>query len=175
MKTSSIYLRDSLSERELELLKKDLIDHYVQVASKIKHISFSKTQLEGIIIKSVDRVLATYKFGKGGSLGNLVKIQVMADLRDEFEKTYPDSLSKVIWPDLTEKKPFDRLLEALQKVKKLDQQDINTIFSEMNDTLNGRQQKLFQAIYSTPSITYAEVCRQFGVRNVMTYREIKII
>lgn len=175
MKRSPIYLRNRLSSRELELLKKDLIDHSAQVAIKIKNLNFSKEQLEGIIEKSVDRVLSTYKFGKGGSLGDLVKIQVMADLKGEFEKSYPENVSKVIWPDLTEKKPFDRLLEVLQKVKTLELVDRMSVFDEVNEILNGRQQKLLDAIYQTPSITYADVCRQFGVRNVMTYREIKIV
>lgn len=175
MKRSSIYLRKNLSERELELLKTDLIDHSVQVTSKIKNISFSKDQLKIVITKSVDRVLFTYKFGKGGSLGELVKTQVMVDLRAEFEKAYPDRVSKVIWPDLTEKRPFDRLVEIIHKIKKLPKGQIDSIFEEINEMINGRQQKLLLAIYTIPSTTYAEICRQFGVRNVMTHREIKII
>lgn len=175
MKRSSIYLRQQLSSRELELLKKDLIEHSVQAVLKIKNLGFSKEQVEEVVNNAVERVLFTYKFGKGGSLGDLVKIQVMADLRSKFEKAYPESVSKVIWPDLTEKKPFDRLLEVLQKVKTLELVDRVSVFDEVNEILNGRQQKLLDAIYQTPSITYADVCRQFGVRNVMTYREIKII
>jgi hypothetical protein len=172
---SSIYLRNSLSKRELELLTTDLIDHSIQVVSKIKNLSFSKEQIKGIVTKSVDRVLFTYKFGKGGSLGNLVKTQVMADLRDEFTKSYPNSVSKIIWPDLVEKKPFDRLVAVLQKLKTLQKESVDVIFEEMNDNLNGRQQKLLSTLYNTPFITYAEICKQFGTRGVMTYREIKII
>jgi len=175
LKRSSIYLRNKLSERELELLKKDLIDHSVLVALKIKNIGFPKEQIEIVVTNAIERVLFTYKFGNGGSLGNLVKIQVMADLRLEFEKAYPDKVSKIIWPDLAEKKPFDRLVEVLQKVKALPKTVVDDIFEAANEMLNGRQQKLLLTVYTTPSITYAEVCRQFGARGVMTYREIKII
>lgn len=174
-KRSSIYLRNSLSERELELLQKDLIDHSTQVALKIKHIGFSKEQLEIVVTGAVERVLFTYKFGKCGSLGDLVKTQVMADLRGEFEKAYPDKVSKIIWPDLAEKKPFDRLLEVIQKIKTLSQASIDEVFEGVNEILNGRQQKLLLVVYNTPSTTYAEIRKQFGARGVMTYREIKII
>lgn len=175
MKRSSIFLRNKLSPRELELLKKDLIDHTVDVALKIKHIGFSKSQLEIVAANAVERVLFTYKFGKSGSLGELVKTQVLTDLRLEFEKTYPDMVSKITWPDLAEKKPFDRLGEMLQQIKLLSKHTIAEIFEEANGLLNGRQQKLLLTVYTTPSITYAEICKQFGTRGVMTYREIKII
>lgn len=175
MKRSSIYLRNNLSDRELKLLKKDLIDHSVHAAFKIKNLGFSKEQVEEVVNNAVERVLFTYKFGKGGSLGDLVKNQVMADLRGEFEKAYPDRVSKIIWPDLAEKKPFDKLLVVLQKIKTLHKNSVADIFEDANDALNGRQQKLLSTLYSTPSTTYAEICKQFGVRGVMTYREVKII
>lgn len=156
-------------------MQKDLVDHSVQVALKIKNINFGKEHIEAIAENAVERVLFTYKFGKGGSLGDLVKNQVMADLRAEFEKCYPAQVSKVLWPDLAEKKPFDKLQTMLQQVKTLPEDTVTDIFNEMNDALNGRQQRLLSTLYSTSSITYAEVCKQFGTRGVMTYREIKII
>jgi hypothetical protein len=172
---NSIYLRDKLSDRELELMQKDLIDHSVQVALKIKNIGFPKEQIEIIVTNAVERALQTYQFGSGGSLGDLVKMHVMGDLRAEYNKAYPDKVSSVIWPDLVEKKPFDRLLEILEKIKLLPVSAGDEIFEEANQMLNGRQQKLLSTIYQTPGITYVEVCKQFGVRGVMTYREIKII
>ncbi|MGH7974906.1 MAG: hypothetical protein ACREBR_05225 [bacterium] len=175
MKRSSIYLRDKLSERELELLKKDLIDHSVVAALNIKNLGFSKNQIEIVVINAVERVLFTYKFGSGGSLGDLVKMQVMADLRLEVERAYPDMVTKIQWPDLVEKKPFDRLLELLQKIRTLSEEIQTEIFDETNELLNGRQQKLLSCVYVKPSITYGEICKQFGTRGVMTYREVKII
>lgn len=175
MKRSNIYLRNKLSERELDLLKKDLEDHYTLVAFKIKNISFSEEYIKKVVKNAVARVIFTYKFGNSGSLGDLVKTQVMADLRAEFQKAYPDKVSKIIWPDLVEKKPFDRLLEVLRQLKSLPKATIAEIFEEANQTLNGRQQKLLSTVYMTPAITYVEICRQFGARGVMTYREIKII
>lgn len=175
MKRSSIFLRNKLSVRELELLKIDLINHSVDVALKIKNIGFSKAKLEGMATAAVERVLFTYKFGKSGSLGELVRTQVLADLRLEFENTYPNTVSKIIWPDIAEKKPFDRLAEMLQQIKLLSKPLIAEIFEEANGLLNGRQQKLLLTVYTTPSVTYAEICKQFGTRGIMTYREIKII
>lgn len=175
MKRSSIFLRNKLSPRELELLKKDLIDHSVNVALKIKNIGFPREQIEIVVNNAVERVLFTYKFGNGGSLGELVKMQVMADLRLEFTKAYPDMVLKITWPDLAEKKPFEKLIEVLNKIKVLPEAVIAEIFEEANGLLNGRQQKLLSTVYSTPTITYAEVCKQFGTRGVMTYREVKII
>src|SRR5690242_9045358 len=131
MKRSNIYIRNRLSERELELLKKDLIDHSVEVSLKIKNISFSKEQIRSIAASAIDRVLATYKFGKGGSLGELVKIQVMTDLRLEFAKAFPDQIGKIAWPDLVEKKPFDRLTELLQKIRLLSIDLIEEIFDNV--------------------------------------------
>jgi len=175
MKRSNIYLRNKLSERELDLLKKDLEDHYTHVAFKIKNIGFSEEYIKKVIKNAVARVIFTYKFGNSGSLGDLVKAQAMADLRAEFQKAYPDKVSKIIWPDLVEKKPFDRLLEVLKQLKSLPNTTVAEIFDEANQMLNGRQQKLLSTIYMAPSITYVEICRQFGARGVMTYREIKII
>ena len=175
MKRSSIYLRNRLSERELALLKKDLIDHSIVTVSKIKNIGFTQEQLTTIVSSAVERVLFTYKFGKGGSLGDLVKMQVMNDLRLEFAKVFPDFLNKVTWPDLVEKKPFDKLIDLLHKIKTLDETLIEEIFDNVADGLNGRQQKLLNTVYSNLSISYGEVCKQFGTRGVMTYREIKII
>lgn len=175
MKRSNIYLRDSLSEKEFILLKKDLIDHSVQSALKIKNLDLPKEQIEIITRNAVERVLFTYKFGKGGSLGDLVKNQVMADLRLEFERSCPDKALKVLWPDLAEKKPFDKLQAALHKLKALPDETVANIFEDVNDTLNGRQQRLLSTLYNTSTITYSEICKQFGNRGVMTYREIKII
>jgi hypothetical protein len=175
MKRSSIFLRNRLSPRELELLQKDLIDHSVDMALKIKNITFTKAEIEVVVNNAVERVLFTYKFGNGGSLGDLVKIQVMADLRVEFNKAFPLSASKITWPDLAEKKPFDRLLDVLQKIRALPLANVTEIFEEANGLLNGRQQKLLSTVYDTPAVTYAEICKQFGTRGVMTYREIKII
>jgi hypothetical protein len=174
-KYNSIYLRDKLSDRELELIQKDLIDHSVQVALKIKNIGFPPEQIEIVVKNAVERALQTYQFGSGGSLGDLVKTQVMGDLRAEYNKAYPDKVSSVTWPDLVEKKPFDRLLEILEKLKLLPDEIVDEIFEEANQILNGRQQKLLSTVYKTPGITYVEICKQFGARGVMTYREIKII
>ena len=175
MKRSAIYLRDKLSERECELMEKDLVDYSVSMVLKIKHIGFSKAQIEIVVKNAVERVLLTYKFSSGSSLGNMVTAQVMADLRLEYARAYPDKLSKVIWPDLVEKKPFDRLVEMLQKIKLLSKDAARDIFEEANEKLNGRQQKLLSTMYNTPAISYAEICKQFGTRGVMTYRELKII
>jgi len=175
LKRSSVYLRHNLSPRELELLEKDLIDHSVHVALKIKNLDLPKEQIDIIVRNAVERVLFTYKFGKGGSLGDLVKNQVMADLRDAFEQCCPDKALRILWPDLAEKKPFDKLQAALQKIKTLPEDTVMDIFNEVNDTLNGRQQRLLSTLYNTSTITYSEICKQFGTRGVMTYREIKII
>lgn len=175
MKRNKIYLRSKLSEKELFLLKKDLADHSVLMALKIKNLGLPIEQIEEVVKNAVNRVLATYQFGKGGSLGELVKMQVMADLRADYEKAYPDKVNRVIWPDLAEKKPFDKLLGVLQKIKLLPKDSLNDIFEEMGQVLNGRQSKILFTIYNNPSITYAEISKQFGVRGVMTYRELKII
>jgi len=175
MKRSSIFLRNKLSDQELGLMEKDLVDYSVQVALKIKNIGFSKEQIEIVVKNAVERALQTYQFGSGGSLGDLVKMRVMGDLRAEYNKAYPDKVSNIIWPDLLEKKPFDRLLEILKKIKFLSADSAEEIFEEANQMLNGRQQKLLSTVYNTPDITYVEVCKQFGSRGVMTYREIKII
>jgi hypothetical protein len=175
MKNNKIFIINKLSEYEFSLLKKDLIDHSVQVALKIKNLNCTKEYVQSIATDSIERVLATYQFGKGSSLGNLVKRQVMADLRVEFEKTYPDMANKILWPDLEEKKPFDRLTEALQKMRLQPKAIVDSIFNETSQELKGRQQKLLSTMYDTPFIPYTEISKQFGTRGVMTYREIKII
>lgn len=175
MKRSQIYRRSKLSERELDLLKKDLIANSVYIALKIKNLNFSKTDIEIVVKNAVDQVFLTYQFGSGGNLGDLVKTHVMTYLRAEYNRVYPDKVSKIIWPDLVETKPFNRLVEILQKVKLLPKAIIVDIFEEANQVLNGRQQKLLSTVFNNPSITYAEISKQFGARGVMTYREIKII
>ena len=175
MKRSKIYIENKFSEKELELLKADFIEHACNEVGKIKKLSLPKTETDEVVKNAVERVLITHKFGSGMSLGTLIRMQVMTDLRTEVLKRYPDMASKIIWPDLIENKPFEKLVDMLKKVKGLGRPRITEIFEEANDKLNGRQQRLLHAVYKNPAITYAEICKQFGTRGVMTYREIKII
>lgn len=175
MKRSRIYVEQNFSDKELELLKADLIDHACSEVDKIKKLPFQKAEINEVVKNAVERVLITRKFGSGVSLGTLIRTQVMADLRSEMSKRYPDMASKIIWPDLIENKPFEKLVDALKKIRDLERSQIVEIFEEANDTLNGRQQKLLNAVYKNPAVSYAEICKQFGTRGVMTYREVKIV
>lgn len=165
-----------MSERELELLKKDLQDHSVQAALKIKNLNFNREEIEIVAKNALDSVLLRYNLKSGNSLGDLVKMQVMADLRAEYEKTYPNKLSRVKWPDLLEKRPFKKLLEALDKLKLLPKVTIDGVFEETAKILSGRQQKLLSAVFNmTTSVTYAELCEKFDISSGMISREIKIV
>jgi hypothetical protein len=175
MHRSRIYVEPKFSKKELELLSADLIEHSCGEVGKIKKLPFQKAEIEEVVKNAVKRILLTYKFGSGSSLGLLVKTQVMTDLRTEMPKRYPDMAPKIIWPDLIENKPFDKLIEMLKKIKKLKRSLIKEIFEETNELINGRQQKLLATVYKNTALTYAEVCKQFGTRGVMTYREIKIV
>lgn len=175
MKRSKIYIENKLSDKELELLKADLIEHACNEVGKIKKLPFLPEEVNSVVKNVVERVFITHKFGSGVSLGTLIRMQVMADLRTEIAKRYPDMAPKIIWPDLIENKPFEKLGDVLKKVKNLKRPQITEIFEEVNSILNGRQQKLLHAVYKNPAISYAEICKQFGTRGVMTYREIKIV
>ena len=175
MKRSKIYVENKFSDKELELLKADLIEHAIGEVGKIKKLPFPQAEISNVVKNAVERVLITHKFGSGVSLGTLIRTQVMADLRTEMLKRYPDMAPKIIWPDLIENKPFEKLVEILKKVKDLGRPRVTEIFEDVNDKLNGRQQKLLRALYKNPATTYAEICKEFGTRGVMTYREVKII
>jgi hypothetical protein len=175
VKRNSIYLRSKFSERELILLKKDLIDNSVYFILKIKNLGLIKEQIEEMATIAVERVLSTYNFGKDGSLGDLVKSEVMADLRAYYEKSYPGQEDEVIWPDLDKRKPYDKLLEALEKVKLLPRHMQEEIFWQVKEQINLRQQNILTAIYKNTSLTYVDISKKFGKRGVMTYRQIKII
>lgn len=175
MKRSKIYIENKFSDKELELLTVDLIEHACNEVGKIKKLPFPRIETDEVVKNVVERVLITHKFGSGVSLGTLIRTQVMTDLRTEMLKRYPDMASSIIWPDLIENKPFEKLVEMLKKIKSLGRPRITDIFEEANDKLNGRQQRLLHAVYKNPAVTYAEICKQFGTRGVMTYREIKII
>jgi hypothetical protein len=175
MRRSKIYLENKFSDKELELLKADLIEHACNEVGKIKKLPFTLADVGKVVKNVVERVLITSKFGSGVSLGMLVRAQVMADLRAEMSKRYPDMASKILWPDLIENKPFEKLEEMLKKIAKLKRSLIAEIFCETNELINGRQQKILAAVYKNPALTYVDVCKQFGTRGVMTYREIKII
>lgn len=165
-----------MSERELDLFKKDLQDHSVQAALKIKNLNFNKEKIEAVAKNALDHVLLRYNLKSGNSLGDLVKMQVLADLRAEYEKTYPTKLNKVKWPDLMEKRPFKKLLEAIQKLKLLPKVTIDSVFEETAKILSGRQQKLLSAVFNmTSSVTYTELCEKFDISSGMISREIKII
>jgi hypothetical protein len=175
MKRSKIYVEKKFSDKELELLQADLIDHACSEIGKIKKLPFHKAEIVEVVKNATGRVLTTHKFGSGASLGTLVRAQVMADLRAEMSKRYPDMASRILWPDLIENKPFEKLGEMLTKIRDLGRPRVTEIFEEANGMLNGRQQRLLHAVYKDPTIGYAEICKQFGTRGVMTYREIKII
>lgn len=157
------------------MLKADLIEHAINEISKIKKLPLPRTETDEVVNNAVERVLITHKFGSGVSLGTLIRTQVMTDLRTEMEKRYPDMALKIIWPDLIENKPFERLVDIIHKIKLLTPVTVGEIFIDVNELLNGRQQKLLFTIYNKPTITYGEVCKQFGTRGVMTYREVKIV
>jgi hypothetical protein len=175
VKRNSIYLRSNLSEKELILLKKDLIDNSIYFVLKIKNLIMPKEQIENIARNAVECVINAYKFGQDGSLGDLVKTNVVANLRAYYENTYPDQANKVIWPDLDKRKPFEKLLEVLEKVKLLPDEMIQGISFDLFNKLNERQQKLVSTMYRDSSINYAEISKKFGKRGVMTYKQIKII
>lgn len=175
MHKSNIYLKNKLSEKELTLLKKDLIDHMVDLAIKIKDIGFSRNQIEAIIIRTVERVISRYKFGKDKDLSDLVKLETIKDLKLEFAMTFPDVISKIIWPNWTEKKTFDKLIDILSKLNSHASNSIDRIIQITDNNLNRRQQKMLQAMQDNLSVSYGELCKQFGTRGIMTYREIDII
>jgi hypothetical protein len=175
MRRNSIYLRSKFSDKELSLLKLDLINNSIYFISKIKNLVLPSLVLEEVVKNAVERVLDAYKFGQDGSLGDLVKTSVIADLRAYYENTYPDQASRVIWPDLDKRKPFDKLLEVLEKVKLQPKGITGEIFGVLNRELKDMQLVMLMAIYHDPTVTYAEISKRFGKRGVMTYREIKII
>lgn len=175
MRRNSIYLRSKFSDKEFSLLKLDLINNSIYFISKIKGLNLDKSIIEEVVKNAVEHVINAYKFGQDGSLGDLVKHTVITDLRTYYEKAYPDQASKVIWPDLDKRAPFDKLLGALESVKLLPRDIQEEIFWKVQEGINLRQQNILSAIYKNPSITYAEVSKKFGKRGIMTYREVKII
>jgi hypothetical protein len=176
VKRNSIYLRSKLSDRELSLLKLDLVNNSIYFVSKIKNLNLDESIIEEIVKNAVEQILSNYKFGQDGSLGDLVKTAVIVDLKHYYENTYPDQANKVLWPNLDKRAPFDKLLEVLEKLRLQPIPTICKILSKVDNKLNKRQQDILYAIYSgNPDITYAEVSKRFGKRGVMTYREIKII
>ena len=175
MKRNSIFLRSKLSEKELALLKFDLINNVTYFASKIKHLDISRNIIEEMATNAVEQVLSNYKFGQDGSLGDLVKSTVIANLRAYYEKAYPDQADKILWPDLDKRAPFEKLLDVLEKVNLLSKSVKWDIFNKVNEGLSTRQKQILCAIYGNPFLTYAEISKMFGKRGVMTYREIAII
>lgn len=175
MRRNSIYLRSKFSDKELSLLKLDLINNSIYFISKIKNLVLPSLVLEELVKNAVEQVLSNYKFGQDGSLGDLVKSTVIANLRAYYESTYPDQADKVIWPSLDKRAPFDKLLEALAKVKLQPKGITGEIFGVLNRELKDMQLVMLMAIYHDPTVTYAEISKRFGKRGVMTYREVKII
>jgi len=175
MRRNSIYLRSNLSEKELSLLKLDLINNSIYFVSKIKNFNLDKSMIEEVVKNSVERVISVYRFGKDGSLGDLVKNTVIVDLKHYYENTYPDQANKVIWPCLDKRAPFDKLLEVLEKVKLQSVEYIEEIYNQINGRTTKRQQDMLWVMYRNPNLTYAEVSKLFGKRGVMTYRQITII
>lgn len=175
MKRNSIYLRSKFSDKELALLKLDLINNSIYFISKIKNLNLDKTVIEEIVKNAINNVLSNYKFGQDGNLGDLVKTSVIADLKVYYENIYPDQANKVLWPNLDKRAPFTKLLEALEKVHSLSEGIQENIFVELGEELTERQQNILSTIYRNPHFTYAEVSKLHGKRGVMTYREIKII
>jgi hypothetical protein len=175
MKRNNIFLRSKFSDKELALLKLDLINNVTYFASKIRHLEVSRNIIEEIATVAIEEILVNYKFGNDGSLGDLVKTTVIADLRAYYENTYPDQAARVIWPDLDKRAPFDKLLEVLEKVKLQPKRVIGEIFGVLNRELKDRQLLILMVIYHDPTVTYAEISKRYGKRGVMTYRELKII
>lgn len=175
MKRSRIFLRTKLSEHEIDLLKKDLFDHALQSALKIKNLNFDKPYVEEVVKNAVDRVMLTFKFGEGNGLGDAVKTQVISDLRAEHVKVIQDGVSKVVWPDLDKGKYFDKLMSILKKIKLLSLTILEIIIADTMKLLTERRKDWFLTIYSNPSLTYSQLSKKFGKRGVHPSEEVKAI
>jgi hypothetical protein len=175
MKRNPIYLRSKFSDKELALLKLDLINNSVYFVSKIKNLNLDRNIIEELVKNTVEQVINAYKFGQDGSLGDLVKTSVIANLRAYYENAYPDLTNKILWPDLDKRATFIKLLDVLSKLEFLKKGVTEGIFATVNETLNERQQKMLSTIYRNPNLTYAEISKLYGNRGVLTYRELRII
>ena len=168
-------MRSKFSDKELALLKLDLINNSIYFISKIKNLNLDKSIIEEVVKNAVSNVLSNYKFGQDGSLGDIVKTSVIANLKRYYENTYPDQTNSVIWPCLDKRAPFTKLLEALEKVKLQPKKVIGEIFGVLNRELKDMQLVILIAIWHDPTVTYPEISKKYGKRGVMTYRQIQII
>lgn len=175
MKRNQIFLRSKFSDKELSLLKLDLINNSIYFVSKIKNLNLDKSIIEEVVNNAVSRILSNYKFGQDGSLGDLVKSSVITDLKAYYENTYPDQVNVVIWPNLDKRAPFTKLLEALEKIKLQPKKVIGEIFGVLNRELRDMQLVILMAIWHDSTVTYPEISKRYGKRGVMTYRQIQII
>lgn len=184
MKRNKVFILGKLSEKELEIFKRDIFSHSLQMALKIKNLNFSKEQIELVVRNSVDYVCSKYSSDSGNSLGELVKIQVLVDLRTEYEKTYPGKTNKVKWPDLASRVLGKGSVKSIKKHRLVEIQKLNglsggplqKILTNLTPNLNGRQKELLLNLLNTKkAFSHFELSEKLGVKRATITNDIRAI
>lgn len=176
MKRSSVFILGKLSAKQLEVFKKDLLEHSVQDAMKIKNLAFSELKVTEIANNAIEHVILRYDAKSGEVLGDMVRTQVFADLRAEFEKTYPTKVHRVKWPDLAQKKAAEHLLELIRKLQSAPKSKADKVIAKATEELKGRQQQILSTMMSMEaSLTYTELMEKFGIAMGTVAKDVKII
>ena len=170
-----VYNLGNLTQEQLFTFKDEICNHNIHSALNIKNLNFTVEEVEGIVRNAVNHVILIYNPKSGNNLGDLVKSQVFADLRAEFEKRYPNRVNRVKWPDLSEKRASKKLLETVSKLKN-QPVALLSVNMEVNKNLSGRQKKLLNLVSTMEiSITFKEIAGQFNVTPAIITREMKVI
>jgi hypothetical protein len=175
-KRNSVYILGNLTQKQLETFKNELLGYCITTALKIKNLNLSEKEIEQVANHSISLVLLTYNSTTGNPLGDAVKTQFLADLRQEYTKRYPNKPNDIMWPDLIERKAAKRLLELVQKIQGLSSVQINDILEIVDNLLSQRQLELLSTLMKQEKgFTFSGFADSYQVSASIISRDIKTI
>lgn len=173
---ANIFILGKLSQDQLDSFKEDLLEHVIQGVFKVKNLNLTKDEITLIANNAIDHVFLRYDPKSGEVLGDMVKNQVYADLRAEFEKLYPSKVNRVKWPDLIQKKAAKHLLGLIRKLQSAPKSQADKILAKANEELKGRQQQILSTMMSLETtIGYTELMEKFDIALGTVAKDVKII
>lgn len=176
MKRNSIFVIGKTSNQQLDSLRKDLVDHMVSEALKVKNLNFEVDKIAEVVGKAIDHVYLRYDPRSGDILGDMVKTQVFSDLRAEFGRLYPKKVNRVKWPDLVQKKAAEHLLVVIRKLQSAPKSKADKILAKANEELKGRQQQILSTMMSMETtLGYTDIMAKFHIALGTVAKDVKII
>lgn len=185
MRRSPIYILGRASTDHLDSFKKDVLAYAIQMASSIRNLGLTPLQINESVSASIDKVFDRYKQNINGQiLGNLVREQVISDLKDACTNNLPERLSRVKWPEpvcismIHHRKKSVKKYRILKLIglRNLPMHQLDKVIRNISPYLNVRQNKLLLFIStSAQDHSHSLLSKKMQVKRSTITNDIRVI